>query len=419
MRINPSLRTAVAICLLAIVGAMSTASTSVAVPYPLVKVTSPTFDNPSGIAMWQPTGAVPVTFEPYYFPETFPLPSTFCAVDAAAYSACSSPWVTPTLGNGLHSLYIKAVGSDASESATTPINFGVDTTGSDATPPVISIQPLAGGITMGFNVLMHFTYVEDHPRVMECWFDTGIKKPCSPQWGTGWGMPMLPEGPHTYHVRIEDVNANVTESTYDFYVDTTPPVLAVISPKPSEIVRSATPDVQITSSDGKLYCAFDPIGLQQFPFCGSHFAPGPLADGSHRLAVSAVDAAGNNTSVEVDFFVDATTPVTVKFRSKRHGRPKRKSFRTMVSMDLSGAVTAQLPRLCQGYTRLQLVPTAKPVKNFELKVPLQMRNNHCQANAIFRLPLKYKGKRAKITASIAEAIAKSQASFTGEVIRLK
>lgn len=95
-----------------------------------------------------------------------------------------------------------------------------------------------------------------------------------------------------------------------FSAETTPPRAAIASgPRPGSLTGDPTPTFELSSSEAgsTFQCRFD---ARSFSWCPPRFtAHSPLADGGHRLAVRAVDVAGNvSTPVWRSFRVDRIAP---------------------------------------------------------------------------------------------------------------
>jgi len=117
------------------------------------------------------------------------------------------------------------------------------------------------------------------------------------------GTPITAEGSHTLLVQAADEAGNTAETTVHFIIDRTAPVLTVSGvadggfysgPVTPEIAYS---DANLAGGEGTLD--------------GNPYEPGtPItAEGTHVLAGSVWDCAGNTTSVSVTFTIDLTAPV--------------------------------------------------------------------------------------------------------------
>jgi hypothetical protein len=99
----------------------------------------------------------------------------------------------------------------------------------------------------------------------------------------------LAEGPHTFFVRTVGGTPG-TPATYDWTIDLTVPD-TTITGGPSGLSKDAAPQFTFSSSEqGTFQCSLDGGAYQA---CSSPDAVAGLKDGSHTIAVRAVDRAGN------------------------------------------------------------------------------------------------------------------------------
>jgi hypothetical protein len=129
------------------------------------------------------------------------------------------------------------------------------------------------------------------------------------------------DGPHRVQLNATDVLGNRSELDFSFTLDTAAPVLTLSSP-------TAGADL---SAGGLLIGFADPTGSSivqlSYAFDGGPIMPvafdpatgafnnalnlGGLATGTHRLTVSALDAAGNRSSMDVDFELPLLPPLVL------------------------------------------------------------------------------------------------------------
>ena len=139
--------------------------------------------------------------------------STFsCQVDSGLPIACSNPFVSDPLGEGTHTLTVRATDVAGNTDATPATRtFTVDTI-----PPDASIDSGPTGTTA--DPTPTFTFSADEPVTFACRFDSAVYAACS---GTGTHTPAspLPDGPHTFRVRARDAAGNTTFAGVSFTVD--------------------------------------------------------------------------------------------------------------------------------------------------------------------------------------------------------
>jgi len=214
------------------------------------------------------------------------------------WSACASPASFEDLGEGSHTLRIRATDPAG--------NTGLEANGQwtiDVTPPTLSFDsapPAASGLATA-----HFEFSSNEPGTgFECRLDEDSWSECdSPVNLTG-----LSDGPHGFEVRGTDPAGNPTEISRDWTVDTAAPVVS-IDTAPAALTNQATADFEFSSDEpGSTFeCRIDDGGWDA---CTSPAHVTGLGEGSHTFRVRASDAVGNVSEVESHTWtVDLTSPV--------------------------------------------------------------------------------------------------------------
>ena len=138
--------------------------------------------------------------------------STFeCSVDGGAFAACGSPHTTAPLGDGGHTLRVRATDAAGNVDASPAERaFTVDTS-----PPDTAMDGGPTGPTDDRTPTFSFSAPEPGSR-FECSVDGGPFGPCSSPFTTG----ELPAGKHTLAVRAVDGagNADPSPSVFEFQV---------------------------------------------------------------------------------------------------------------------------------------------------------------------------------------------------------
>ena len=145
--------------------------------------------------------------------------STFeCRIDGAAFAPCTSPHPTPTLNDGAHTFYVRAIDT-ASNADPSPASrsFTVDTQ-----PPNTVLTGGPTGATNDATPEFEFTSF-DGGSTFECRVDAGGWATCTSPHETA----SLADGAHAFNVRAIDDAGNVdpTSAGYTFTVDTAPPAI--------------------------------------------------------------------------------------------------------------------------------------------------------------------------------------------------
>lgn len=199
-----------------------------------------------------------------------------CALDGAAPVACVSPWtISPELADGPHVIEV-TVGA-ASESR----SFQVDTV-------VPAVRITAGDDGTVSEPTATFSFSAEDGADVACAIDTGAFEACTSPWTTR----ALKNGTHSVRVRATDAAGNAAETSRVVVMDVTPPDTTIAS-GPGAFTDERRPAFAFTASraGGSFICKLDDAPAVP---CGPAWQPdADLSLGAHRLAVSAVDAAGN------------------------------------------------------------------------------------------------------------------------------
>ncbi len=209
-----------------------------------------------------------------------------CRVDTFSQVGCTSPWTTPTLSDGSHTVTVTAIdGVGNPDPSPATATFTVDTA-----PPDTTID--AGPTTWSRDATPTFEFSATEAATFECAVDDDAAfAPCdSPH-----TIPeVLSEGEHTFFVRAIDVFDHVdpTPATRTFTVDTVAPNTAIIS-GPSGTISRRTVRFSFDSlgeAADRFACRLD---ARDWKPCTSPKEYADLARGDHVFRVRAYDAAGN------------------------------------------------------------------------------------------------------------------------------
>lgn len=227
--------------------------------------------------------------------------SITCRIDGGAFAACTSPYTTPALADGVHTIGVRATdGMGRFGEATT--TFAVDTT-----PPTVS---LAGNpaVTSDATPTLSFA-TAGSPVELRCRFDGGAYVPC--QTPTSHTAPSaLADGAHTFQVRVSDAAGNIATASFAFTVDTAAPNV-IITSGPTQTVYGATATFAFSTSGSptsvqcRSYARGAPSGAYvsctspvawavQLPVYPETYAP-------WTFEVQVTDAAGNARSATWDY----------------------------------------------------------------------------------------------------------------------
>jgi large repetitive protein len=200
-----------------------------------------------------------------------------CKLDAADWAACPAGYTTPALGEGSHTLSVRATDAFGNVEATPPSHtWVVDTTAPDTRidnkPTDPSMSP-TGSFTFGSN---------ETPVTYACKLDAADWAACPASFTT----QALSDGSHTLSARATDAAGNVdaTPATYTWTVSTT--FRTTIATHPTDSTEDTTGDFTFTNTQSPVTyeCKLD---ASDFAACPASYTTPALADGSHTLSVRA------------------------------------------------------------------------------------------------------------------------------------
>ncbi|HEX7255584.1 MAG TPA: DNRLRE domain-containing protein, partial [Gaiellaceae bacterium] len=206
-----------------------------------------------------------------------------CSLDGAPFAPCSSPASYDALGEGVHSLAVRATdrAGNTDESAATHA-WRIDTT-----PPQTTIDAGPADPTNSAGATFEFSAGE--AASLECRLDGERFAGCSsPQLYGG-----LAEGAHTFEVRAIDLagNPDPTPAAHTWTVDQTPPNTTIVSgPPPTTSDTSAVFTFSSSEAGSTFECSLDG---STYAACGSPREYAGLSVGPHEFRVRANDAAAN------------------------------------------------------------------------------------------------------------------------------
>ena len=212
-----------------------------------------------------------------------------------AFVACTSPLTTATLADGSHTFTVRAfdtAGNMGSASQT----FVVDTTG-----PTVTITSKPANPTNNKTGTFTFTVSEGSPQ---CKLDGGAFAPCV----SGVAYPNLVDGSHTFTVQSMDALGNIGSATYTWTIDATGPTVTITSGPPNP-TNMQTPAIGFTVTGGAVSITCKTDALPATTCMPPTYTTPALADGSHTVLITALDALGNPGTASVTFVVDTTGPI--------------------------------------------------------------------------------------------------------------
>jgi hypothetical protein len=229
--------------------------------------------------------------------------STFkCSLDGAASVSCSSPMVYSALGEGVHMFSVNATDS-LGNVGKVPDTFRWNV---DVTAPVASFIDVTPGDAVSNSLSRSFTFSADESATFECSFDGSTFAACS----SSVQLNNLSEGPHSFEIRATDMAGNVSiVNSFTWENDMTAPEISLGAVSPAQgLTNAKNVSVEFSVNEpGNTYCSLDGAAAV---LCQSPFAASDLAEGSHSVQITAVDASGNvSAPVSLEWNMDLTAPV--------------------------------------------------------------------------------------------------------------
>jgi hypothetical protein len=223
-----------------------------------------------------------------------------CALDRAAFAACTSPKAYSGLAAGSHTFQVRQTDTAGNQGPAASYTWTIDLTAPAA--PTITVKP--GNPSNSAAPSLSFT--GEAGATFQCALDGAAFAACtSPK-----GYSGLAAGSHTFQVRQTDTAGNQgPAASYTWTIDLTAPAAPAITAGPSGTINATSASFSFTGEAGATFeCALDG-GV--FGACSSPKAYGGLADGSHIFQVRQIDTAGNTgPAASRSWTVDTAPPNT-------------------------------------------------------------------------------------------------------------
>jgi hypothetical protein len=140
-----------------------------------------------------------------------------CRVDGPSYAVCPASYQTSPLGQGQHTLYVRAAGAGGLGPEVSS-SFAVDLA---TIATITSGPPRFGHKPSG---VFRFT-VPSGTRTTRCAIDDHRYRTCSRRFATGY----LLDGRHVFHIRTTDASGHTAVLDAVFTIDTLPPQISLAS----------------------------------------------------------------------------------------------------------------------------------------------------------------------------------------------
>ncbi|MFY9487755.1 MAG: Ig-like domain-containing protein, partial [Solirubrobacterales bacterium] len=228
--------------------------------------------------------------------------SVECQIDGGGYAACASPFITPTLSNGSHTIDVRATDPNTNV-ATSSVTFTVDT----VNPVLTMTTPTASMVTADSTPAVGFSIGDSSPTTAECSVDAGAYFSCA----SPFDLATLADGNHTVNARAFDQAGNTSATvSRTFRVDTAAPTVSVSAPANGSGTNDTTPAVSFTVSDASTYTTSCSVDGGAYSACASGASLVALGEGAHSVSVQATDVVNNVGTGSASFTIDVTPPNT-------------------------------------------------------------------------------------------------------------
>ncbi len=220
-----------------------------------------------------------------------------CALDGAAFTACSSPQSFSNLAEREHTFAVRvrdSVGNFDPTPATRTWTV-------DLTAPNTTITSGPSGTVDIASATFTFT-ASEADATFECSVDGGGFAACT----SPFNLAALAQGGHSFAVRAKDTanHTDATPATRTWTVDTIAPDIAIVSGPATGSTSGPRVSFGFTVSEGTAVCSLD---TAPFTACTSPISFS-LPAGPHQLRVRATDGAGNVTTVSRSWTVACAAP---------------------------------------------------------------------------------------------------------------
>ncbi len=222
--------------------------------------------------------------------------STFeCKLDAAAFTACTSPRGYTGMTDGSHMFTVRGTDT-AGNTGEASYTWTVDTVAPTASIGTKPSNPSA-------DTSPGFAFSASETSTFQCKLDAAAFAACaSPRGYTG-----VTDGSHTFTVRAIDAAGNPGVATYIWDIDTVAPAVTITG-QPTNPSNVKSPSFSFTAEpNATVECKLDQGAVEP---CSSPKTYSNLADGAHAFAVRAKDAAGNTATRTYSWAVDTAAPTT-------------------------------------------------------------------------------------------------------------
>ncbi len=255
-----------------------------------------------------------------------------CQLDGSGFSACSSPKTYSSLSQASHTFSVLAQDVAGNLGSAGSFTWIVDTTA----PPKPTITSAPATPTNQTGASFSFTDKEAGVSLL-CQLDASAYSTCT----SPTTYSLLSSGAHTFSVRALDSAGNLSAAaSFTWTIDTTPPPAPSITSAPANPTNQTSASFSFTDTQAPVsfLCQLDGGALSA---CASPKTYSGLGQGGHSFAVTAQDAAGNqSTATTYSWTISTVPPPTIT------SRPPNPTNQTSASFSFTDTLTG-VSYLCQ------------------------------------------------------------------------
>ena len=175
-----------------------------------------------------------------------------CAVDAAAFAACTSPTTVGPLGDGPHTFSVRAIdGAGLADPTPASQSWTIVPSTIDTTAPDTSLTSTPAAFTNSNAASFAFTGADNLTATADLTFECSVDGLAFGACTSPASVSGLRSGDHTFAVRAIDAAGNVdaTPATYVWTIDTVAPACKVVLNPTRHGGDAVTVDLSATSKD--------------------------------------------------------------------------------------------------------------------------------------------------------------------------
>ncbi len=222
-----------------------------------------------------------------------------CSIDNAAYVACVSPKSYTGLSSAAHNFKVRGQNAQNVQSSAVSYNWTIDTV--VPTKPILTSSFQAVGNTKSGNFIFSSTDAGSGIKEHQCSLNGVAFAVCSSP-----SLVTAAEGSNNFKVRAIDLAGNASvESVITMNMDTVKPVISFTQSPSTTTQTTATFAFNISDPGSGLLSTQCSLDGTAFVNCASPANLSGLSTAAHKYSVQVKDNAGNITTIEHSWIVNA------------------------------------------------------------------------------------------------------------------